>query len=43
MKGFRRGDDEWYGGMIGMRRMVKVQRMEGIKGLGEDGGWEDER
>jgi hypothetical protein len=32
-------DDEWYGGMVGMRRMVKVYRMEGMKGLGEDSRW----
>ncbi len=29
--------------MVGMKRMVKMQRMEGMKGLGEDGGKEDER
>jgi hypothetical protein len=32
-----------YERMMGMKRMVKVHRMEGMKGLGEDGGWGDER
>jgi hypothetical protein len=39
----RMRDDEWYGGMVGMSRMGKVHRVEGMKGLREDGGWEDER